>query len=78
MLPPTMREMHHGYKIVGAPGSFPSARVAMVTPERPQVQLIADLILAVLSAIEFDHYLVFKLFEMFPEVRLSGCGLGCG
>lgn len=74
-----MREMHSKYKIVGAPGSPPGTPLASsVTPECPRVGLIADLILAVISAAKFDHYLVFKLFERFPEVRAPYVGVVLG
>lgn len=76
MLPPTLRELHSKYDILGAQSSAPGAHVAMVMPERTQVGLIVDMMLAVLSASEFDHYMIFKLFESFPEVCVWGSVTG--
>lgn len=70
MLPSTLRELHRKYDVVGTQVSTPSARapMPMPMPESIQVGKIVDLMLAVLAAAEFDRYMVFKLFESFPEV----------
>jgi hypothetical protein len=69
-LPSNLRELHRKYDIRGTQNSAPSARARMPLPESVRVGRIVDLMLAVLSSAEFDHYVIFKLFESFPEVRL--------
>ena len=66
-----MKELYDKYDVVGTASSSPNAPVATTMgTERAQVGLIADLIVAVLSADEdsYDQYKTFKLFESFPEV----------
>ena len=78
LLPPTLRELHAKYAVVGAQSSAPSVRAAVPMPESIQVGKIVDLMLAVLTAAEFDHFMVFKLFESFPEVGVVLLDVVCG
>lgn len=74
---PTLGELYSNYDVVGMHlPSEPSARGhahTTVTFERPRVGMIADLVVAVLSADEdtYDQYRTFKLFESFPEVGVA-------
>ena len=74
-LPPTLRDIHRIYDIVGMQPSPVDVPVAMAMPKRhTHIGLVMDLILAVLSAesTNFDQHRVYKLFETFAKVGVAG------
>ena len=72
----TLRDLYNKYHVVDS-NTVPTSCVTKATIDAtpPEVLMLSDLILAVLTIEQddYDTYATFKLFESLPQV--SGCGL---